>query len=641
MKKPENSIACRICNSHECSLDRTVPSWHFPDKVICFIQCNNCGTIQADAEALVEYDIPPGTGPGTGNGADNPYLREYLETIAGYHSFIRLLLLAKEQKNHQRTRIRVLDIGGGFGLLAHVAKLVFKWDVVAADPASWNLLGRTSLGIETYRGYVERHTFSDSPFDIIICSETIEHVPNPDALIASIAGNLKSDGIVILTTPNAEVISMRNCIEDEWKGAYEAVGHFNLFTGKSLELVLKRNGFAHTHIYSQDGTSGKKQLVALASAYPLGTVSSVRPELIDKLFINYSKLVRKEPVRDALHKIHIDSMNLRLFEIYANMGKYRTALAAGREFEKRMAAMELTPQNLIQKVVAEHMHEYVVNYPCFLGKYCYYRGIIALNSENDYRGAKMYFAAASHVLMLIRKFALGNTEELIGLSLFHEAKSALLCGEHDESLRLLNTALRLDFVPQEVKNRIEGQLRESAISNRTKHKEENMENTNWRTMNFDIYQFFESLVNAASYNDAEAVAKVIDIYLSHNKIEINDLRNFTNSSLNKFENDDQVNKFGKHLYFRGMLLLNHRSDYGAATENFLAAGNILQKLKESGFNVEIDFIGLAFLHQALALKYSGNEAQAASVVARALDLHYLRDNERNRLMTLKEQLYIM
>jgi SAM-dependent methyltransferase len=39
-------------------------------------------------------------------------------------------------------------------------------------------------------------------FDIIVCSEVIEHLPDPAGLLRALPGHLKSNGSVVITTPN-------------------------------------------------------------------------------------------------------------------------------------------------------------------------------------------------------------------------------------------------------------------------------------------------------------------------------------------------------------------------------------------------------------------------------------------------------
>lgn len=53
-------------------------------------------------------------------------------------------------------------------------------------------------------GDAEHTNFDDGSFDIVICSEVLEHIPQPERVLREIHRILKNQGIAIITTPNAE-----------------------------------------------------------------------------------------------------------------------------------------------------------------------------------------------------------------------------------------------------------------------------------------------------------------------------------------------------------------------------------------------------------------------------------------------------
>jgi len=62
-------------------------------------------------------------------------------------------------------------------------------------------------------------------FDVIVCSEVIEHLENPRLTMRTLHGLLKPGGLLVLTMPNQE--SIRSYL------ALMFVGHFVQFTGQS------------------------------------------------------------------------------------------------------------------------------------------------------------------------------------------------------------------------------------------------------------------------------------------------------------------------------------------------------------------------------------------------------------------------
>lgn len=87
--------------------------------------------------------------------------------------------------------------------------------------------------------------FADSSFDIVLCYETIEHVPDPKAFLAELARVLKTNGTLVLTTPN------RLWEPVHWLSATFKLDHgegpHRMLPRKELIGYLENNGM-HIHI---------------------------------------------------------------------------------------------------------------------------------------------------------------------------------------------------------------------------------------------------------------------------------------------------------------------------------------------------------------------------------------------------------
>jgi len=78
-------------------------------------------------------------------------------------------------------------------------------------------------------------------FDIIYCSEVIEHLPRVDDFVSSLNKILKQDGVILLTTPDiAHYSIVKNPLE--WD-AVRPPEHLLYFSKKSLGFLLKKHGF--------------------------------------------------------------------------------------------------------------------------------------------------------------------------------------------------------------------------------------------------------------------------------------------------------------------------------------------------------------------------------------------------------------
>jgi len=97
---------------------------------------------------------------------------------------------------------RFLDAGCGTGLFSQAAAA--RGAEVTAMDVGPNLLARVEAKCrcETAVGDVLALPFPDSRFDIVLCTEVIEHTPQPGTAIDELARVLRPGGTLVLTTPN-------------------------------------------------------------------------------------------------------------------------------------------------------------------------------------------------------------------------------------------------------------------------------------------------------------------------------------------------------------------------------------------------------------------------------------------------------
>jgi len=104
--------------------------------------------------------------------------------------------------------------------------------------------------------------FKDNFFDLIICSEVIEHLKNPSKFLKDCHKKLKKGGSLIVTTPNlgypfikfGKLINVNKFREQEFtrigktitKEDWDEKGHISLMNNKELFKLLKNNNFEIT-----------------------------------------------------------------------------------------------------------------------------------------------------------------------------------------------------------------------------------------------------------------------------------------------------------------------------------------------------------------------------------------------------------
>lgn len=115
---------------------------------------------------------------------------------------------------------RVLDYGSGEGygtatLASHAASVTgvdIDPEVIAHAQAKYG--SDLNISFEAITG--NQLPYPDGSFEVITCFEVIEHVPDPNAVIAEIARLLSTNGVLLISTPNKAEYSDKNNFQNEY-----------------------------------------------------------------------------------------------------------------------------------------------------------------------------------------------------------------------------------------------------------------------------------------------------------------------------------------------------------------------------------------------------------------------------------------
>jgi 2-polyprenyl-3-methyl-5-hydroxy-6-metoxy-1,4-benzoquinol methylase len=140
------------------------------------------------------------------NGLEEKYLQ-----YTDYHHFPggrkRLRIITKYcEKRSLRLgrRLRVLDVGCGNGAISlPVASLDHSLLGIDISPESVELASHKNL-FPNARFMVHNLMEKSLPekFDLVICSEVLEHLPEPESLMRAMAEVLEPGGLMVITVPN-------------------------------------------------------------------------------------------------------------------------------------------------------------------------------------------------------------------------------------------------------------------------------------------------------------------------------------------------------------------------------------------------------------------------------------------------------
>jgi SAM-dependent methyltransferase len=132
--------------------------------------------------------------------------------------------LVEQLFQKDKSRIRLLDFGGGNGVCGQL------------------LRGLGFLSADVYDPFTPIYALRpEGKFDVVICFETLEHLPNPRVGIASIIESTSDSGIVLFST----LIQPKDFEKQgmNWWYIGPRNGHISIFSRKSLALAWQNFGF--------------------------------------------------------------------------------------------------------------------------------------------------------------------------------------------------------------------------------------------------------------------------------------------------------------------------------------------------------------------------------------------------------------
>ncbi len=216
---------------------------------VTLVRCSECGAAFLQDLTPPNYEVDVAE-----------MLDYYVEQGAGIDLFVAPLL-----RLPTGTIRRCFEIGCSAGFALDFSRFAFGWEVLGIDPSPLASAGAEALGFPVRRTYFDADLdLGPEPFDLAICSEVLEHIAEPHALLAAIRGRLSPGGILVLSTPNLALV--RPEAEPEALARALSPGfHMVLYSRDALVRVLKMAGFAAVHVEESPET-----LRAFAALSPEG-----------------------------------------------------------------------------------------------------------------------------------------------------------------------------------------------------------------------------------------------------------------------------------------------------------------------------------------------------------------------------------
>jgi 2-polyprenyl-3-methyl-5-hydroxy-6-metoxy-1,4-benzoquinol methylase len=155
--------------------------------------------------------------------------------------------------DQQLAHLNVLDIGCGVGTLAlYIGQ--FGAQVLGIDISKRAIeicqKARVSLGMKQVQFKRQGMWKGAAKYDLIICTEIIEHVENDKEFLKRIFQKLKVGGCLVLTTPSKENFLYKIGF---YKKFDAEVGHLRRYTKQSIANLLRKEKFTIVEVKPREG----------------------------------------------------------------------------------------------------------------------------------------------------------------------------------------------------------------------------------------------------------------------------------------------------------------------------------------------------------------------------------------------------
>lgn len=366
---------CPVCGTPGAKPVRLAVDVSLPGRPpLHLLDCADCGSAFYDdlTPPVYEKSASPATS-----------FKFYVEQGAGIDSMIAQLA----QLDPARVK-RYLEIGCGFGFALDFARFTYGWSVKGLDPSALAAAGRELLGVDIEPAYLTAQTDLGSGFDLVFCSELVEHLPAPGELVRLLARTLSPRGTLLLTTPNLRAVA-----RDTPSGAlYPTLApgsHLILYSAESLRRTLLAGGFTHVRVQEHAYT-----LHAAAALGPLELRAHPAPSRMAYRRYLAARAAGQPPDSPLAH-----GLNYRLFKELVNVALFKKAelvferlrdsyrLVYGIDLEQPDA---LKPEELTGLPLAEFSRRCPFNLCCVL----FFKGMCEFIDRQDHRRAIEFFRAA-------------------------------------------------------------------------------------------------------------------------------------------------------------------------------------------------------------------------------------------------------
>lgn len=222
-------MTCILCGSDNCRI-------YFDNikEKFCIVKCDLCGLVYIHPQPS-EYQIK------------KLYDESYYDGWGLQHDWdavqrIKNLTFHKRFNEIEKYKSggRFLDVGCAMGFSLEVAQ-ERNWEPHGVEISEYSsTIAKKKFGKAVFNGRLEEANFESESFDVILMSDLLEHVPNPNLILIEARRILKPGGLIAITTPNIASVSSI-LMKEQWVNI--KFEHLFYFSPTTIKLLLEKNNF--------------------------------------------------------------------------------------------------------------------------------------------------------------------------------------------------------------------------------------------------------------------------------------------------------------------------------------------------------------------------------------------------------------
>lgn len=227
---------CRICSSS--NLKKIVRLSRVPASAQLFLESK-----EINKNCSINLEIKQCTNCGHVQSTNDPveYYREVI-TAAGLSETIceeRISVINQIINDNNLNNPQILEIGSHQGLMVKTIRDNIKCDVIGIEASKKSVQIAQENNINVVEGYFGENSqnLENKKFDIVVCYNFLEHMPNPTKVLEFLKKYLKETAFIYMTVPSLNFIKNTSCIHEFISD------HLSYFTLNSLKRLFSFCGF--------------------------------------------------------------------------------------------------------------------------------------------------------------------------------------------------------------------------------------------------------------------------------------------------------------------------------------------------------------------------------------------------------------